>query len=196
MGTPHYDLHYYWIGGGIMAESELKNIGPLQLLAVAFDQPDFKGKIRAELQKLRDSKLIRIVDGLAIQKDKTGKMTVVEESDLTADENRVYGAVIGGLIGIGSGDAKVAQAVSDEVAERFHERYEYGLDKEDVADMTEHIPAGDAAIILLVEHRWAIPLRNAMREAGGLLMSQDFLSPELLIGFGREVLTPGKVPAA
>jgi len=179
-----------------MAESELKNIGPLQLLAVAFDQPDFKGKIRAELQKLRDSKLIRIVDGLAIQKDKTGKMTVVEESDLTADENRVYGAVIGGLIGIGSGDAKVAQAVSDEVAERFHERYEYGLDKEDVADMTEHIPAGDAAIILLVEHRWAIPLRNAMREAGGLLMSQDFLSPELLIGFGREVLTPGKVPAA
>lgn len=170
-----------------MAETELKNIGPLQLLAVAFDQPNFKGDIRRELQKLRDNKLIRIVDGIAVQKDTKGKLTVIEESDLTSDENRVYGAVIGGLIGIGSGDAEIAQATSDYVAEGFHERYEYGLDKEDLEDLAKQIPNGDAAMILLIEHVWAVPLRNAMRDAGGLLLAQDFLSPELLVGMGQEV---------
>jgi len=54
--------------------------------------------------------------------------------------------------------------------------------------LTENIPAGDAMLILLIEHVWAIPFRNAVRDAGGVLLAQDFLSPELLISVGEEVL--------
>jgi uncharacterized membrane protein len=171
-----------------MAKSNLKDIGPLQLLAVAFSQPDFQGKIQDELDKLRESKLIRIVDGMAVQKDESGKLIVLQASDLTSDENKLYGAVIGGLIGIGSGDAEVAQRTSDYVAERFNERYDYGLDADDLRELADTMESGDAAIILLIEHIWAQPLRNAMRDAGGMLLAQDFLSPELLISMGQEAL--------
>jgi uncharacterized membrane protein len=179
-----------------MAESKLKDIGPLQLLAVAFSQPDFQGKIQDELDKLRESKLIRIVDGMAVQKTETGKLIVMQASDLTSEENRRYGAVIGGLIGIGSGDAEVAQQTSDYVAEHFNKRYDYGLDAEDLRELAEQMQTGDAAIILLIEHVWAQPLRNAMREAGGMLLAQDFLSPELLISMGHEALSPEHLASA
>ena len=167
----------------------LKNIGPLQLLAVAFHKPDFKGKISEELQKLRDQKLVRIVDGLVIQKSETGEIAALEESDITADESKQFGAVIGGWIGLGTGSQKAATETSKEMAESFSQRYQYGLDKEDLEDMAADIPNGDAALILLIEHQWLTPLRNAMRDGGGTLLTQDFLSPELLMSVGHEAAT-------
>jgi len=169
-----------------MDKLDLKNIGPIQLLAVAFRKPVFKGKINDELQKLRDEKMVKIIDGVAIQKTESGEIKTLEASDLTATESMEFGAVIGGFIGLGSGSTTTAMQTSEEMAEKFHKRYEYGLDKEDIEDMAEGIPKGDAALILLIEHRWLIPLRNAMRDAGGILLAQDFLSPELLMTLGKQ----------
>lgn len=167
-----------------MDKLNLKDIGPLQVLAVAFRKPEFTGKIREELQKLRDQKFIRIVDGIVVQKSNSGEIAALEENDITKDESKMFGAVIGGWIGLGSGDTQTSMKTSQETAEAFQERYEYGLDKEDLKDMADSIPNGDAALVLLIEHRWLIPFRNAMREAGGTLLSQDFLSPELLMTVG------------
>jgi len=171
-----------------MADVDLSTVGPLQILAVDFSEPTFSGKIRSELQKLRDQEMIRIVDGVAVQKDAAGDIIVLEESDLSSEENEQYGAIIGALIGIGSGDTEIAKQTSEYVAESFNERYEYGLDKQDLEDLADNIPNGDAALVLLIEHVWAIPFRNAVRDAGGVLLAQDFLSPELLISVGEEVL--------
>jgi uncharacterized membrane protein len=172
-----------------MEKVKLQDIGPLQLLAVVFHKPALKGTVRNELQKLRDQKLIRIVDGIVIQRTKSGEVVALEQSDLTAEENMLYGAVIGGLLGLGTGDTNVASATSEYVAEEFNKRYEYGLDQEDLQDLAEAIPSGDAALVLLIEHQWLIPLRNAMRNAGGSLVAQDFLSPELLFSLGKTVQT-------
>lgn len=168
-----------------MKDMKLQDIGPLQLLAVTFKHADFSGDIERELNELRSNKLVRIVDGIVVQKDTKGSMTVREESDLTPEENRAYGEVIGELIGIGTGDVAVADRLGKEVADNFSARYEYGLDKEDVELLADAIEAGDAALILLIEHVWAKPLRNAVRKSGGILLSQDFLSPELLLSIGE-----------
>lgn len=166
---------------------ELKDIGPLQFIAVEFDKPEFKGELNDELQKLRDENLIRIVDGAVIYKDETGKVATLEESDLSALENAQYGAAIGSIIGLGSENEETVDLASEAMAERFSERYEYGLDEEDVKDITAAMPEGKAVLFLLVEHRWLIPLRNAMRNMGGVLLAQDFLSPELLFAIGKEL---------
>ena len=172
-----------------MDKIDLKTIGPLQILAVAFHKPDFKGKIRDELQKLRDQKLVRIVDGLVIQKSETGEIAAIEESDITKDESKAYGAMIGGWIGLGTGSTTTAMETSKHMAEAFSERYQFGLDKEDLQEMAADLPKGDAALILLIEHKWLTPLRNAMREGGGTLLAQDFLSPELLMSVGQAAVT-------
>jgi uncharacterized membrane protein len=161
-------------------------IAPLQLLVVAFDEPDFSGKIAEELNKVRDAKLIRIVDGLVVHKDKTGHIQTVEKSDLSFEEVGEYGAVLGALLGLGSGDENIVKDVSSSMQATFEERYEFGLDKEDVANIADELQEDSAALFLLIEHVWATPLRDAMRQANGVLLAQDFLSPELLIGIGAQ----------
>ncbi len=39
-------------------------------------------------------------------------------------------------------------------------------------------------MLLVIEHTWAIPLRDAIRASGGIMIAQDFLSPEALIAIG------------
>ena len=177
-----------------MKEVSLEAIAPLQLLAVSFVNPTFSGAVNKELQKLRDQQLIRIVDGVVARKDASGKISTLEQSDLSSEENMAYGGVIGGLIGLGMGDTEIAAQSSTDVAEAFHRRYEYGLDKEDIEDLTERLPENTAVMLLLIEHRWLLPLRNAMRNEGGALLSQDFLSPALLMSLGKEGLATGTVP--
>ena len=168
-----------------MTDMNLKDIGPLQIFAVAFHKPDFTGKIREELQKLRDQKFVRIVDGLVIQKSQTGEIAAIEENDITQSESKQFGALIGGWIGLGTGRKDTALATSKQMSEAFNERYQFGLDKDDIEEMAADLPKGDAAMILLIEHSWLTPLRNAMREGGGTLLAQDFLSPELLMSVGQ-----------
>ena len=60
-------------------------IGPVQLLVLGFSEPNFTGEVVAELDKLRDADVVRVIDALAVYKDAEGEVTVLEKSDLTED---------------------------------------------------------------------------------------------------------------
>jgi hypothetical protein len=56
------------------------------------------------------------------------------------------------------------------------DEYEYGIDAPTPApSIAENIPAG-AGLLLLIEHRWALGLKRAIRGAGGIVLAQDMLS--------------------
>jgi hypothetical protein len=44
-------------------------IGPVQLIVLGFNQPDFHGEIIDELERLRASDAVRVIDALAVYKD-------------------------------------------------------------------------------------------------------------------------------
>jgi hypothetical protein len=48
-------------------------IGPVQLLVVGFSHPQFQGEIRAELDRLRDNDLVRVIDVLAVRRTPTAR---------------------------------------------------------------------------------------------------------------------------
>jgi hypothetical protein len=77
-------------------------IGPVQLLVLGFDHPDFEGDILAELQRLRDNDLVRVVDGLVVAKDSDGNISEVRGSQLDSDEMAEFGAIVGALVGLGA----------------------------------------------------------------------------------------------
>ena len=58
-------------------------IGPVQLLVLGFKEPNFSGEIRAELDRLRDNDLIRVIDALAVRKDADGEVQTLHESQLS-----------------------------------------------------------------------------------------------------------------
>ena len=78
-------------------------IGPVQLLVVGFDHPNFQGEILAELQRLRDDDMVRVIDALAVYKAVGGEVTALKESQLGGEEAAEFGAVMGALVGLGAG---------------------------------------------------------------------------------------------
>src|ERR1700752_3194928 len=76
-------------------------IGPVQLIVLGFNHPNFHGEIIAELEKLRASDTVRVIDALAVYKDVDGQLEVEHLSNLTQEEAIEVGSTIGALIGLG-----------------------------------------------------------------------------------------------
>ena len=158
-------------------------IGPVQLLIVGFKQPDFQGEIRGELDRLRDNDLVRVIDALAVRKDADGNVEALHESQLSADEQQAFGALVGGLIGLGAAGEEGFELGAERGAEAVAERGGV-LDEEQAWDVLEEIPADTAGLLVLLEHRWAIPLRDAVARAGGMRLASEFISPLDLVAVG------------
>lgn len=158
-------------------------IGPVQMIVLGFDHPDFRGEIIAELERLHDEETVRVIDSLAVYKDTDGDLEVEHLSNLSRDEAIEVGSKIGALIGLGIDGEQGAEAGAALGAEAAAEGA--GLLPEDEAwDVLEEIPEGSAAAIVLLEHHWAVPLRDAIARAGGFRISDGFISPLDLVGIG------------
>src|SRR5450755_698227 len=76
-------------------------IGPVQLIVLGFTHPHFHGEIIAELERLRESDTVRVIDSLAVYKTADGDLEVEHLSNLSTDEAIELGSKIGALIGLG-----------------------------------------------------------------------------------------------
>jgi len=156
--------------------------GPVQMLVVGFDEPKFTGKIAAELERLREQDVIRLVDLLVVQKDDEGNITAVQTSDLSQDEAMEFGAIAGALIGFGAEGEEGVEAGAIAGAEALADGH--AISDADVWYVEDAIPNGSAAGIVLIEHRWAIPLRDAILDAGGIALADEWIHPADLVAIG------------
>ena len=158
-------------------------IGPVQLIVLGFKDPEFHGEIKAELERLRESDTVRVIDALAVYKDESGEVAVEHLSNLTEDEAREVGSAVGALIGLGIEGDQGSVAGAQAGAEAAAEGVEVFSD-EDAWDVLEDIPNNSAAALILLEHHWAVPLRNAVMKAGGFRIGDGFISPLDLVTIG------------
>jgi uncharacterized membrane protein len=158
-------------------------IGPVQLIVLGFEHPEFHGEIIAELERLKESDTVRVIDALAVHKDADGEIEVMHLSNLSKDEAIELGSKVGALIGLGiegeegmdAGAAAGAEAAADGVSV---------FSDQEAWDVIEDIPNDSAAALLLLEHHWAVPLRDAIARAGGFRISDGFISPLDLVEIG------------
>jgi uncharacterized membrane protein len=158
-------------------------IGPVQLIVLGFPEPNFHGHIIAELERLREGGIVNVVDALAVHKDADGNAEVMHLSNLSDEEAIELGSQVGALIGLGIEGEEGMEAGALAGAAAAADGIQVYSD-EDAWDVLEDIPNGSAAALLLLEHRWAIPLRDAVASAGGFRISDGFISPLDLIGIG------------
>ena len=156
-------------------------IGPVQLLIVGFAGGEFKGEIASVLADLRERDVIRLIDMGFVRKDDDGLITMIEHSDLSQDETIEFGATVGALIGLGAAGEEGAEAGAIAGAEAA---LDGGMIEDQVWYIADEIPEGTAAAIALIEHRWAIPLRSAILNAGGFLVSDAWIHPTDLVAIG------------
>jgi hypothetical protein len=125
-----------------------------------------------------------VIDALAVHKDAAGEIEVAHLSNLSKDEAIELGSKVGALIGLGiegeegmeAGAVAGAEVAADEGINVFSD--------EDAWDVLEEIPNDSAAALILLEHHWAVPLRDSIARAGGFRISDGFISPIDLVEIG------------
>ena len=148
-------------------------IGPVQLIVLGFNHPEFHGEIIAELERLRESDTVRVIDALAVHKDADGEIEVQHLSNLSKDEAIELGSKVGALIGLGI-EGEEGLVVGAEAGAEAAEDGVSVFSDEDAWDVIEDIPNDSAAALVLIEHHWAVPLRDAVARAGGFRISDGF----------------------
>ena len=158
-------------------------IGPVQLIVLGFSHPEFHGEIAAELERLKESDTVRVIDALAVHKDTDGEMEVQHLSNLSNEEAIEFGSKVGALVGLGIEGEEGMVVGAEAGAEAGADGVSVFTDEE-AWDVLEDIPNDSAAALLLLEHHWAVPLRDAIARAGGFRLSDGFISPLDLIAIG------------
>jgi uncharacterized membrane protein len=159
--------------------------GPVQMLVLEFDSDQLKGEILPELRRLKDAGIVRLIDLLVVQKHENGEIEAIQDSDLTQEESMEFGALIGALVGFGAGGeeeaerAAVAGAAELSDGHIFHETETWYLG--------DALPNGSMAAVALIEHLWAIPLRDKIVEAGGVALADEWIHPADLLAVGAVI---------
>src|SRR5205809_5768229 len=117
--------------------------GPIQILVVGFEDPEFTGEIRAELERLRDNDVVRLVDLLVVRKDDDGNVERMQHSDLSQEELEDCGAVVGALIGVGADSEEGAEAGAILGAAAMEDGHVF--ESKDTWYVDDAIPPGSAA---------------------------------------------------
>jgi hypothetical protein len=130
-------------------------LAPVEVVVVAFPGNRFSGKILPELQRLLDAGTISIVDGLFLRKDENGDVTFVEVDEEGVDE----------------GVAALAA---------LFDRFDEMISDEDIEELSAALDPNSSAAVLVFEHTWVRPLRDAIVEAGGVLADNFRVPPEVV----------------
>ena len=148
----------------------MTEIGPVQLISVGFEPgANFEGRIVDELAELEKERTIRVLDLLFIVRDTDSDEIAVVDHHGTES----MGAIVGALLGLEFEEDAAVDAGSGE-------EHAFGFSKADIEAMGAGLEPGGAAGLVLIEHVWARGFRKAVRDAGGRLLGEGFLTPETI----------------
>jgi uncharacterized membrane protein len=158
----------------------------VQLIVLGFSHPDFHRQILAELERLRESDTVRVIDSVAVYKGADGALEAQHLSNLSEQEAIEVGSKIGALIGLGlgiDGDEGVEAGEAAGAQEAMASGISVFAGAEEW-DVLADIPNDSAAALIMLEHRWAVPLRDAIARAGGFRLNDGLISPLDLLDIG------------
>ena len=159
-------------------------LGPVQILVIGYGaDAQFTGAALDELKKLTEHDVVRLVDVLFVHKNEDGSVEKVELTD--THELAKLGAVAGALIGFGAAGEEGAEVGALAGAAGAVDEGSV-FDEAEVWYVADAIPEGMSAAVAVIEHRWAIPLRDAVIASGGVALADEWLHPQDLLALGVE----------
>jgi uncharacterized membrane protein len=158
--------------------------GPVQMLVLEFDGNRFSGEILPELRRLREHDIVRLVDLAFVRKSEAGEVDMLQLSDLNEEEAKTFGAYAGALLGLGMAGEEGSYRGAFAGAAELEDGHVFA--EADVWYVGDALADGSSAAVVLLEHRWAVPLRDAIGRAGGVALADAWIHPADLIAVGLE----------
>jgi hypothetical protein len=146
-------------------------MGPVQVLVVGYEQPVFTGEVLAEMARLSDAGLVRLVDVLLVTRAADGTFETVDVADDDPEALPVLphgnGALAATLLGHSDETGDDREDARGDDSDTLHGP---------VWSLAGSVPAGTTAAVALIEHVWAAPLRDAIRRTGGVPLDEIWLA--------------------
>lgn len=138
-----------------MTERSLDELGPVDYLVVEFPagQQNFTGEAAAELLRLHDAGIVRVMDLVLVAKGEDGTVMAQELGDL--DDLGEFGRL----------EAELAETLAEE----------------DVLEMGAVMAPGSMGALLVYENLWAATFASAIRHAGGQLVTNGRIPVQAII---------------
>lgn len=151
-------------------------VGPVQLIVLGFDHPEFRDEIIATLERLRAADAVRVIDAVAVRKDAGGALEVRSLSTLDPAEVLDLGSEIATLLGV--------PLAGEDPGSVDGPRPLRSPSGEATWDVLSQIPADSAGALVLVEHHWACELGETIAHAGGFRIDAAVVDPLDLLAAG------------
>lgn len=157
-------------------------IGPIQICIVGFRGSTFGSEILTELNRLGDE-VIRIIDAVGVVKTEDGDIRAIGVPDAPTGRTGEVGPVIGALLGLqeergtGNGAAPATAAASEKP----------GSDDTAVFNLADELRTGQAAAIVVIEHRWMARIEDAVARLNGTFLLDTYVNSDDLMGLGSRV---------
>jgi uncharacterized membrane protein len=149
----------------------MTDIGPVQLVSIGFEPgANFEGRIVDELARLETDRTIRVLDLLFVARDEASDDLVVLEH-----QEESMGAVVGALLGF-------------RFEEQEEDQHAFGFSTLEIEQMGAGLEPGASAAVVLIEHVWARELKEAVRDAGGRMLGEGYLTPEMVAAVEPELV--------
>ncbi len=158
-------------------------LGPVQILAVLLETPALDGRILDEITALEASGAVVLIDAAIVIRESEDEVTSIDIDTELLPGRPLLGAVVGGLLGLGAAGEEGAVVGAELGAEVGIDL----VDSDDLLDLVEELPIGSAAAIAVFEQTWARKLMGAIRDSGGIILSDDILHAEDLVELGFDV---------
>jgi DNA-binding NarL/FixJ family response regulator len=150
---------------------------PLQLVALTFRLgADAESRLLAEVDRIEGRGALRVLDVMFLAKGQDGTVEGLEVGD---DED--FGSLLASVAASGAqseGRSTAGNGAAGEPA---------GAGVPGVAALADSLEPGTGVAFVLVEHLWAGPLVDAVSDAGGALVSDDFLAGDASVAVAAEV---------
>ncbi|MGO9751467.1 MAG: hypothetical protein ACLP8S_04635 [Solirubrobacteraceae bacterium] len=158
--------------GVALSRSERKQVGPIQIIVIGFQDLTFEGDLLPELGRLRDLDVIRLVDIVIVAKSASGELVRVQAGSLSADDAARVGSIAELLVGLTTDETDTAEAGTEPTGPRAF------VGDESTWSVVDVIPPGEMCVVALIEHRWAIPLRDTIHKTGGRTLADAWIHPD------------------
>jgi uncharacterized membrane protein len=163
--------------GVALSRSERKRVGPIQIVVVGFEDVKFEGDILPELRRLSDLDVIRLVDMVIVTKSESGELVRVQAGTLSEKDAARLGSIADLLVGLTTDDVAEADDRGAGAGAEPAELRTFAGD-ESTWSVADVIPPGEMCVVALIEHRWAIPVRNAIQKTGGRALADAWIHPD------------------
>lgn len=131
-------------------------LAPIEVLVLHFPGNEFSGGVLPEIERLVENDIISIIDGVLVRRDAEGAdLTIFELAEVGDDD-----------------DAARLAALLDQV--------DALISDDDIDQLADGLAPNSSAAVLVFEHTWAKPLRDAIANSGGELAA-NFRIPGLVV---------------